>query len=463
MDQDVDIDALQAERDELRAELAARDRRARVGGKARTVAVAALVVVSVVAFLAAALGIWAERNVLDTDRYVEHVAPLAEDPAVQDTLAQYLTDQIMEVLDPAAFFAEAFPERGALLAVPLTGAVEDFVHGRVRSFVATERFADLWRGANERAHRRIVQVLRGEAPRLEAAADSVTIDLIPIVNAALAEVGEASPELLGRTVDLPTLTTDDIPDEARARLADALGVPIDDDFGEITVYERGRLRAAQDGLEMFERFRVLSIVVTIVAVVLALLLSRRRRRTLLQLTAGFGIGLVLIRRVALALQSEITDLVRVPANRPAVDAVVAVFVDPLVDAAGWILLGLAVIALVAVATGPYPWVVNARHAVRRAVSQGPGSLDAAWVSRHEGLLTFGALALLAVVLWQANLSWAGALVAVSLFGVFALAVDRVAASASPDDANPDDGVEIDLREPDDERVESHPDRLANHP
>ena len=38
----------------------------------------------------------------------------------------------------------------------------------------------------------------------------------------LAQIGEQSPEILGRSVDLPTITVDDVPDAAREAIGDAL-------------------------------------------------------------------------------------------------------------------------------------------------------------------------------------------------------------------------------------------------
>ena len=47
----------------------------------------ALLVLAAVALLPVALtGTWLERTVTDTDTYVDTVAPLADDPAVQDSV-----------------------------------------------------------------------------------------------------------------------------------------------------------------------------------------------------------------------------------------------------------------------------------------------------------------------------------------------------------------------------------------
>lgn len=400
------------------------------GGRFGSLVVGTLVAVCVAAFLAATLGVWAERNLLDTDRYVQRVAPLSEDPDVQAALATRLTTEIMTLVDPEAIFTEALPARGALLAAPLTDAIEGFVHDKVLQFVQSDAFTNLWREANERAHRRAVQVLEGEGPVLQAGSDQVTIDLVPIINSALAEIGEASPELFGREIDLPTLTVDDVPRLARVRLQEALGRPIDEDFGTITVYDNGKLQAAQEGLDLFEKFRVASIVLTIVSFGTALWISRRRRRTLLQLLVGMAIGLVLIRRITLWAESYVAGLAPVPENRPAVEAVMGVFLDPLLYATGWIVFGLAAAALVAVVTGPYPWAVRLRGQVGRtakAVSGGHAATgDVPWLQTHRDAVQIGAGAALLLLLWQTDLGPLAAVLAVVAFGIFVVVVNRLA-------------------------------------
>ena len=80
----------------------------------------------------------------------------------------------MGVIDPESFFESVLPERGQILAVPLTNALRGFVNDKVDEFLATDTFANLWVEANERAHRRIVQVLEGGASRRRASRSGAT-------------------------------------------------------------------------------------------------------------------------------------------------------------------------------------------------------------------------------------------------------------------------------------------------
>lgn len=51
--------------------------------------------------------VWASSQISNTDQYVETVAPLAENPAVQDALADEVTAAVFESLDVERFTTEA--------------------------------------------------------------------------------------------------------------------------------------------------------------------------------------------------------------------------------------------------------------------------------------------------------------------------------------------------------------------
>ena len=70
----------------------------RRGGRGRT-AVAALLVTLVAVLAPCTIAArWAHDEVTDTDRYVETVAPLADDPAIQAAVTRRVTDEILRRL-----------------------------------------------------------------------------------------------------------------------------------------------------------------------------------------------------------------------------------------------------------------------------------------------------------------------------------------------------------------------------
>jgi hypothetical protein len=425
---------LQAEVDDLHAQLAtAPPRRA---GRPRRIGTALLVVVTSLVITVAVVGVWARRNALNTDRWVATVGPIVEDPAVDEALGRWMTTEIMGVIDPEQFFESALPERGQILAGPLTSALRGFVNDEIDDFVASDTFERLWVALNRRAHARVVAVLEGDTgDNLQIQGDNVVLNLVPVLNGVLAEIGKASPEIFGRTVDLPTVSVDDVPGDAIAKIEDALGRDIPDNFGQFTVFEAQRLEQAQDAVDLFNRFVVVVVVVAVVLFALTLWLSPHRRRTLLQLMVGIALGVVIIRRLGLRLEDDVVDLVK-PENQDSVKVVVSAFVSSLLDATAWILGIAAVVAAVAVVTGPYRWATALRSgtvslaqasagAVGGAVTRQPDDPTAAWVGDHKVALQAGGIVVGILVLLAVDLSWLGLLLLALLVGGFELVVWRI--------------------------------------
>ena len=90
----------------LRQELAAaqtqldtRGRRHRRITMWRGIIAAVLVVLAALGVTLSVIGVWAGRTTLNTDRWVETVTPLEQDPAVRAAVSTYTTEQIFSTLN----------------------------------------------------------------------------------------------------------------------------------------------------------------------------------------------------------------------------------------------------------------------------------------------------------------------------------------------------------------------------
>ncbi|MFJ7195807.1 MULTISPECIES: hypothetical protein [unclassified Streptomyces] len=119
---------------------------------------AVLVVLLAVLVPVGALSAWVDLEIDNTDRYVDAVAPLASDPAVQGTVTDLITDGAMKQID----------------AGPLQNTVRNFLHQAVLSFTTTDAFQDAWNAANRTAHEAVTAALNGNT------GEAVTIDLAPV-------------------------------------------------------------------------------------------------------------------------------------------------------------------------------------------------------------------------------------------------------------------------------------------
>ena len=192
-----------AELERLRAEVATLRRRTggRAGRSARWVGSVALLVIAALLFSASVVAIFVRTQLLDTDRYVETVAPLARNPIVQDAIADRLTDEFMTKLDIAGLtqeLATALQDRGAPpiineLVGPMVSGVRNFVHTEIHNVVTSDRFPQVWDSANRIAHDELDAVLttgRGEFLTAEGTEISLNVGaLLTIVKQRLVDAG----------------------------------------------------------------------------------------------------------------------------------------------------------------------------------------------------------------------------------------------------------------------------------
>lgn len=440
-----DVEALTAERDALAEEVEVLHTRRRRKGRFRGVLAVIGVVLSCVLLLAACLGVFVRRSFFKTDNFSNRAGELIDDPGVQSALSAYLTEQLNQLIDPQEILQEALPDRAQILVFPLSGAIEGFIGDQVTTFVASDTFAELWKTAVSTAHREVVRVLEGNTPLLEESEDHIVINLLPVINSVLAQIGEQSPDILGRSVDLPTITVDDVPDAAREAIGDALGVTLDDNFGTFTVYDDGALSSAQEAVGLADKLVWVLVVLAPLAILATLGISPRRRRTLLQLTVGLALSMVLLRRLVFLFQKDLLDYVRIERNVPAVQATSEAFLDPLTGAALWVGTGALVIAAIALITGPYPWAVRLRRGVvatGRTVgtsvvngSQDPATIE--WVRANVDRLRIGGAVVGLVLLWWLDLSWLGLLLLALVVGAYEQVVHRLAEQAAVPEDEPD--------------------------
>ena len=101
-----------------------------------------LLVVGGLLLAAAVPAVWAGRTLLDTDRYTETVAPLAQEPAVRDSVAVTAVDRMFARADVAAQVADALPPKAAFLAPQITSGLQSFAVTTAEKALATTAVRD---------------------------------------------------------------------------------------------------------------------------------------------------------------------------------------------------------------------------------------------------------------------------------------------------------------------------------
>ena len=208
-------------------------------------------------------------------------------------------------------------------------------------------------------------MLRGDSKALRTTNGQVVLNLVPLLNSVLGDVQGLASNVVGKKVTLPTIKADEVPATACKKISDALNRPLPPTCGQIALFPADNLTQAQRGVRVFDRGVVALLIITPLIAVAALLLSVSRRRTLLQLSIGGILGLVVVRRSTMWLQSELIAGAR-PENKAARTAIVHGAVHGLFTITAWFLIGLLVIVVIALLAGPYRWAVAFRSWVGRA-------------------------------------------------------------------------------------------------
>lgn len=239
---------------------------------------AVLLVLLAVLVPLSALSAWVDLEIDDTDRYVAAVSPLASDPAVQNTVADLVTEEAMRQIDLG----------------PLQDTVREFLHETVRSFTTTEAFRNAWDTANRAAHEAVAAALDGDS------GEAVTIDLAPVIDQVKQD-----------------LVRDGVP------FADQIPV----ERTEITVLGPGQADDLRDSFRLLRYGSIWPAVATLVFLVLVVGIAtvRRGMRAGLWATAtvgaGFVIGAIVLRVLVAVGRGRVLD--EVPdSDRDAAAAVV---------------------------------------------------------------------------------------------------------------------------------------------
>jgi hypothetical protein len=351
------------------------DRRARRRSRARRGGLTLLLVLGCGLVALSLIAAYVRATVIDTDRYVQTMAPIADSPAVQQAVADKLDSAITSRVDFDALLREALPDRADPLAPALAGGLRQAIRSRLDGFVASDDIARLWEDANRRAHSRVVAlVTTGESNRLRLEGDTVFLDL----GAAVDRVRQRLQE---RGLD---------------RLAAAIPPTVD---GRVTLLKSEGFVKARKGVDLLEGLTIVLPILALLCLAGHVVFSRPRRRGLLRVGLGLIVTALLLLAVVGIARSAYLDAI--DSQVLPRDAAADIF-DALI---GLLRASLRIVAITAIALALLAVVLGrteglagrARGAVRGLATDRRVS----WVAGHRALLQGTAVALGALVL----LSW----------------------------------------------------------
>jgi len=225
-------------------------------------------------------------------------------------------------------------------------------------------------------------------------------------------------------------------------LSAAIGRPLPDNFGTVTVFQSNKLKAAQDAVAMFDRLVIAMLVLTVLLLIATIALALNRRRIVIGLAVGMIVALVIASAIISSIKTQALDLISSPDARGAADATISTLVSRLqIMTNGLVAVGVAV-ALIAFLTGPSRPAVAIRTWASRVTRFLAGKIDhdgppasMIWIQRNVNVLRWGGLLVgLGLLLFVVS-GWWSLFFTVLVVGLYEAAISYAAArepvSAAP--------------------------------
>jgi Short C-terminal domain len=345
--------------------------------RGRKIGITALLVIATLLWTGFGLGLWAKRQLLDTDNWVETSDQLLEDEEIRVALGNFIVDRVYASAAVEERARELLPDRLDPLAGPAANAVKEVARRNAPRVLGSDAALNAWNAANSAAHDTLIRLVEGDLTD-----GGLALKLDQLVEEVATENG------------LPAEVADRLPP----------------DVAQLQIARPDQLDTAKEGVDLFETVVWVLLVLAVAAFAGAIALSRDRRRTIVTVGGCLilaGIALLAVRR--LAGNAIVEALADAPNAHAVADDVWEIATSLLVDAAqGSMLFGAFVLS--------GAWLAGAG---RRAT--GLRRAAAPSLREHPGVVRAGlGVAILLLVIWG-PVPWTQRLVTVLIFTVGAFA------------------------------------------
>jgi hypothetical protein len=383
--------------------------------RGRRIAATTLVVISCILAPLTVASIWVRNQVLNTDRYVATVAPLATNQQVIETAATGITNTLFSHADVQAAIKESLPPRAGFLASPVAQGLQDLTQRIALQALESKQFATIWTEANRRAHAQLVNALTGGGKVVSTANGKIVIDLAPIVEQVKLELKQRGVGVFDR-------------------------IPIDQLALKYEVADAHSLKSAQRATRALNTLAYALPILMLVTLGGALWCSVHRRRTLAHWGLGvafavafLGLGVTIGRSLYL---NAVTSS-QLPRDTAA--AVFDTMVRYLRDGIRLVAVIGLLVAIIAWLVGPSRSAVRVRATSRRITSGSGEALGThgatfggfgKWVHAHKRALDLVGIGIALVAFLAWDLPTARTVIALMVLLVVYLAIVEVIGRAS---------------------------------
>jgi Short C-terminal domain len=343
--------------------------------RGRSIGVVALLVVGTLLWTALGFAVWANRQALNSDNWVDTSSALLEDDDIRTAVGLFIIDRLYQSDAVEERLAEVLPPQLVRLAKPAAQGLKEVAQRNAGRVLGTDAALSAWEAANRTAHETLLRLIESDVAR-----EDVSLDLGSLFEQMATATG--------------------LPEEAVAKLPP--------EVTSLQVASGDNLQTARDMLDLFKTILWVLLVLTLAAFGAAIWLSRDRRSTIIRVGGCIifaGVALLAVRRVAGSLVIE--ALADAPNARDVADDAWVIATSLLTDVSwGSILFGVFLVAGAWLA-GEGRRATSIRRSSAYALRERPGAVRAGlgvailllviwgpvpWTQRWWGILIFTALA-----------------------------------------------------------------------
>jgi hypothetical protein len=296
-----------------------------------------LIILFFIAALASPVAVWAHDTLLNTDDFVDTVAPLITDDTVAQAISNKAAEELIKELDVDNRLENALPEDLGFLAGPITGVLQDLASRAAKEVLTSSQFQYIWENALRFAHSTALEVIKGDKVLEVTTEGEVVLNLSELLQ-----------EVKNRLVD--------------SGLGFLENVKVPDDVGQVVLFTSDELGLVKEGVNILDTLNWLLPLLALLFLAGAILISNDRRKFLLISGVALALAMAVLLIILDFTKSELLNKVS-PANLPAAEVIWNTMSGGLVSAAAG-LLALGVVAAVGAAiAGPYKWATWLRTKV----------------------------------------------------------------------------------------------------
>ena len=246
------------------------------------------------------LSAWVDRQIFDTQEWGDTSSKMLQDPVIQKEVAAYAVDELYDNVDVEAELRDILPSDLSDLSGIAAGGLRQVADRGAQQALGNQRVQDLWRQANETAHRTLIAIIEDDSDVVSTTGGKVQLELRPLIIEIADQVG------LGQ--------------QARDNIPEAVG--------QIEIVDSQELSTVQTVAQVIRGTALVTALLLLVLIGLAVYLSRGYRwLTLLWIAAALIVGAAVVLIVRSVAGGIIVPELAMVDVRPAAEAAYSIGTD----------------------------------------------------------------------------------------------------------------------------------------